>query len=187
MGLVKAAMLGMDLVASDERLRPSAAVALAKLSERRRKLHWTCTTRTGSAKTSCEEERRLLREIEAVRSRAGEAERVGTECAELLERFAQVVKVLQELDVPGALEAAGEAERRVLVEELVDMVTVFADHLEVTVAGATPLNVLYSEVGLKESETVRAGGGLVRLRHPWPCGTSRSSPIEVVEGLSLSR
>ena len=37
-----------------------------------------------------------------------------------------------------------------------DAVTVFPDHLEVTVAGAPPLNVLYSEVGLKESETVRA-------------------------------
>jgi hypothetical protein len=29
---------------------------------------------------------------------------------------------------------------------------VFPDHLEVTIGGALPLNVRYSEVGLKESE-----------------------------------
>lgn len=46
-----------------------------------------------------------------------------------------------------------------LIEELIDAVTVFPDHLEVAVAGASPLNVLYSEVGLKESENVRVGGG----------------------------
>ena len=48
---------------------------------------------------------------------------------------------------------------RVLVEELVEWVTVYPDHLEVTVAGTPPLNVLYGEVGLKESENVRVGEG----------------------------
>ena len=32
-----------------------------------------------------------------------------------------------------------------------EAVGVFPDHLEVTVTGAPPLNVLYGEVGLKES------------------------------------
>ena len=41
--------------------------------------------------------------------------------------------------------------RRVLVEELVEWVTVFPDHLEVTVAGASSPNVLYGEVELKGS------------------------------------
>jgi hypothetical protein len=31
------------------------------------------------------------------------------------------------------------------MEELVDAVTVFPDHLEVTVGGVPPINVLYSE------------------------------------------
>jgi hypothetical protein len=52
----------------------------------------------------------------------------------------------------------------VLIDELLDFVTVFPDHLEVTVGGAPPLNVLYGEVGLKESETVRVGGGTAPLR-----------------------
>jgi hypothetical protein len=34
----------------------------------------------------------------------------------------------------------------------------FPDHLEVSVGGAPPLNVRYSEVGLKESEIARVGG-----------------------------
>jgi hypothetical protein len=46
-----------------------------------------------------------------------------------------------------------------LIEELLEWVTVFPDHLEVTVAGAPPLNVLFKEVGLKESENVSVGGG----------------------------
>lgn len=50
--------------------------------------------------------------------------------------------MLQELDVQVAWEAAEDADRRVLGEELVDAVTVFPDHLEVSVAGAPPLNVL---------------------------------------------
>jgi hypothetical protein len=44
-----------------------------------------------------------------------------------------------------------------LVKEVVEWVTVFPDHLEVTVAGAPSLNVLYGEVGLKGSEIVGVG------------------------------
>jgi hypothetical protein len=47
----------------------------------------------------------------------------------------------------------------VLIDELVDGVAVFADHLEV-VHGAATLNVLVSEVGLvDQSENARVGGG----------------------------
>ncbi len=45
-----------------------------------------------------------------------------------------------------------------LIEQLVDGVSIFPDHLEVTVTGAPPLNVLYQEVGLKESGFVGVGG-----------------------------
>jgi hypothetical protein len=54
--------------------------------------------------------------------------------------------------------AATFAERRVLVEELVEAVSIFPDHLEVKVAGAPTLNVLLSEVGLKESASSGVGG-----------------------------
>ena len=54
-------------------------------------------------------------------------------------------------------EVAEERERRILVEELVEWVTVFPDHLEVTVAGALALNVRLEEVGLMGSEIVGVG------------------------------
>jgi hypothetical protein len=46
-----------------------------------------------------------------------------------------------------------------LIEELVEVLWVFPDHLEVTVTGPLPLNVRYGEVGLKESGFVGVGGG----------------------------
>ena len=78
---------------------------------------------------------------------------------ELEARFDQVAALLQELDIEAVWGAAEEQERRVLVEELVESVGVFPDHLEVTVTGAPPLNVLYQEVGLKQSGFVGVGGG----------------------------
>jgi hypothetical protein len=43
---------------------------------------------------------------------------------------------------------ADDREKRVLVDELVESVTVFPDHLEVNVAGVPRLNVAFDEVGL---------------------------------------
>jgi hypothetical protein len=66
--------------------------------------------------------------------------------------------ILTDLDIESVWRAAEIDERRVLVDELVEWVTVFPDHLEVNVTGAPTLNVLLSEVGLKESEIVGVGG-----------------------------
>jgi hypothetical protein len=57
------------------------------------------------------------------------------------------------------IDAATDQERRVLIEELLEWVTVLPDQLEVTVTGAPPLAVSYGEVGLKESQIVGVGGG----------------------------
>ena len=56
-----------------------------------------------------------------------------------------------------------------LVEELVEKVAVFPDHLEVTISGAPRLNVGLSEVGLggKQSENVGVGGPTTR-NSDWP-------------------
>lgn len=67
--------------------------------------------------------------------------------------------MLRDLDVDVLWKVAKDRERRVLVEELLEAVAIFPDHLEVTVAGAPRLNVTLSEVGLKESRTVGVGGG----------------------------
>jgi hypothetical protein len=46
-----------------------------------------------------------------------------------------LASMLQDLDIVQVWEAAEDRERRVLIEELVEWVTVYPDHLEVTVAG----------------------------------------------------
>jgi hypothetical protein len=80
--------------------------------------------------------------------------------SELDEHFERVAAALRDLDVDQVWEVATDQERRVLIEELLEWVTVFPDHLEVTVAGTPPLAVAYGEVGLKESENVGVGGGV---------------------------
>ena len=70
--------------------------------------------------------------------------------------------VLREMDVDELWEEASEQERRVLVEELLEAVSIFPDHLEVTVAGVPRLNVTLEEVGLKARvwQFVGVGGGI---------------------------
>ncbi len=47
-----------------------------------------------------------------------------------------------------------------LVDELVNEIAIFPDHLEVTVHGAPRLNMLLSELGLADqSENACVGGG----------------------------
>jgi site-specific DNA recombinase len=181
-GLVRAAVLGLRLVGGDERLREAIRRHLAggrpgkpegahgrrrrdpegtlrRLSDQRRKLLGLYYEDRIDSEFFEEEEARLSAAIKAARDeasvdRANEASR-----SELERRFEQVAAVLAELNIDQVWEAAEEHERQVLVQELLESVTVFPDHLEVTVAGAPPVNVLYREVGLKESEIVRVGEG----------------------------
>jgi hypothetical protein len=82
---------------------------------------------------------------------------------ELTMRFEQVSATLRDLDLNRIWEAATPQERRVLVEELIEEVAILPDHLEVTVAGAPKINVLFEEVGLKQSETAGVGGPTCNL------------------------
>jgi hypothetical protein len=52
---------------------------------------------------------------------------------------------------------ADERERRVFVENLLEWIKVFPDHLEVKVVGSPAINVLMFEVGLKVPEIVGVG------------------------------
>jgi len=179
-GLSRAAVLGMSLLGTDEGLqaairrrlaggtrthavagrrdrRTAPAVTLGALSERRRKLLELYYAGKISPDGFKEEEDRLSLDIEAARIRASEDEATVNALSELEQRFEEVARILTNLDVAAVWKAAEDRERRVLVEELVQWVTVFPDHLEVSVAGAPALNVLYREVGLKESGIVGVG------------------------------
>ena len=72
-------------------------------------------------------------------------------------RFEKVTSIHQVLDVEAIWAAETIKERRVLVEELLDTVAAFPDHLEVKASGVPTLNVLYGEVGMKVSENVGVG------------------------------
>jgi hypothetical protein len=53
---------------------------------------------------------------------------------------------------------ADERERRILVENLLEWIKVFPDHLEAKVVGSPQINVVFSEVGLKVPENVGVEG-----------------------------
>jgi hypothetical protein len=133
-------------------------VDLGKLSEDRKALLQLHYNGKISADGFKEEEDRLLIDIELARTQATRRASEAQTRSELEQRFERVAKVLSDLDLKAVWSAAKDSERRVLVEEFLEWVTVFPDHLEVSVIGAPPLNVLLGEVGLKESEIVGVGG-----------------------------
>jgi len=108
-----------------------------------------------------EEETRIAQAIEAAREEATGEDQASHRSDGLAPRFEEVAQVLQNIEIDRFWIEATDKERRVLVEELVEAVAFFPDHLEVTIAGAPKLNVGLSEVGLKEPEsrTVGVGGG----------------------------
>ena len=56
--------------------------------------------------------------------------------------------MLRDVDLGEPWDEATDHKRRLLIEELVERVVVFADHLEVTTAGTPRLNVRLAEPGL---------------------------------------
>jgi site-specific DNA recombinase len=182
LGLARAAVLGMGLLASDGNLRESikrqlaggaradgtrphgrtrraAADVLAEVTRKRQKLLELYYSGNITQEGFAEEERRLLDRAEAAGVQVQEEERSASRDREALERFAQLEAILTDLDVDLLWSRGTDQERRVLIDEFLEAVTVFEDHLEVKIANAPPLKVLLGEVGLKESESVGVGGG----------------------------
>jgi site-specific DNA recombinase len=180
-GLARAAVLGLSLLGSDERLQVAIRKQLAhttvtptqprqpkgfnpvaelqRLSEARRKLLDLYYASKISADGFQEEERRLCGAIEAARQQAAESQLEERLKSDLELRFEQVASILTNLDIDAVWKAAEDQERRILIEELLEWVTVFPDHLEVKVTATPALNVLFSEVGLMGSDLVGVGGG----------------------------
>ena len=72
---------------------------------------------------------------------------------DLAERFEGVAAILREMDIDRIWKEATPAERRVLIEELIEAVVVYPDHLQVQGSGTPPLNVTLAEVGLRDPGT----------------------------------
>ena len=181
LGLARAAVMGLRLVGHDENLRrairrrlagghPDAAAprrtrraapakTLKALNDERRKLLDLYYAEKISADGFHQEEARIATAIETVRQQLaleGDEERLKTD---LEVRFEEVARILANLDMVEVWAEANERERRILVENLLEWIKVFPDHLEVKVAGSPPINVMLSEVGLKVPENVGVGGG----------------------------
>jgi DNA invertase Pin-like site-specific DNA recombinase len=179
-GLLRAALLGVRLIAQDDTLqaairreldgqqrsarsaggRPAPASALAALSDRRRKLLELHYAGKISADLFAEEEQRCGLQIAALQMDAAEVEAEEARQAKIAEQFEEVLSYLRTLDIDAIWAAATDTERRVLLDELLSGVAVFPDHLEVSVNGAPKINVRLKEVGLVEqSGFSRVGGG----------------------------
>lgn len=83
--------------------------------------------------------------------------------------FEQLAQILESVNLGELWEDATEQQRRTILDELLDDVTAHRDRLSVTIHGAPPLDVAFSEVGLKDSELSRVGGAspTVSTRDPW--------------------
>jgi hypothetical protein len=79
----------------------------------------------------------------------GTAENEARERAAAVEaEFERIAAYLADIDVDALWDLAHEKERRVLIDEMLDRIDVYADHLVVRVHGAPALNVTLEEVGL---------------------------------------
>jgi site-specific DNA recombinase len=180
-GLERAALLGLRLLAEDKALQkairrqlasagqatesPShrrAEPALGELVDRRRKLLELYYAGSIDAELFAQEEERLTSEIQELRQEDERAREETSRRAEVALRFDDVLGILSELNPDEIWAEATDQERRVLVEELLDVVAIFPDHLEVTVNGAMRLNVTLDEVGLTGGrwQFVGVGGGI---------------------------
>lgn len=180
-GLLRAALLGLRLVGSDENLqrairreldgarlgarqvgsraRQRTTKALGDLTERRRKLLELYYADHISADLFAAEEQHLAHQITALRAEQVEIEDTVAIKDELGRRFESVLATFEQLDFERVWEAATDQERRVLIEELLEAVTVYPDHLEVAVHGAPKINVLLGEVGLVDQSVFAGVGG----------------------------
>lgn len=136
-----------------------AAEHLQKLYDQRTKLLRLHYDDLISADQFGEEQARLTAEIENHEAEANAAALEAVELDDLGRRFEEVAALVDQLDLDRLWDAANETEKRTLLDELLDNVTVHPDRLEVRIHGAPPLNVGFSEVGLKDSELSRVGGG----------------------------
>ena len=128
---------------------PTGSERVAELREQRRKLLSLHYEGHISSEQFGEEQARLTIEIETLEESTTRAAAAKLQADDVTNRFEQLITVLDRIDVAQLWEAATDEERRTLLDELLDSVTVLDDRLLVGVHGAPPLAVAFSEVGLK--------------------------------------
>jgi hypothetical protein len=126
----------------------STTDGLAALDRRRRKLLELHYADQISAELFGQQEREIAEQIEMIRHEGELHQAEMEERDTIAARFEQVAAILRDLDFDQQWLEATDQERRTLVEEMVEQVVVFPDHLEVVIYSAPKLNVTLAEVGL---------------------------------------
>jgi site-specific DNA recombinase len=167
-GLHRAAVLGLRVLANDADLQaairaqlsaqpqtdprrgPSTASVIASLRVKERKLLDLYYADKIDQDGFAEESKRLTTQRHALEREVSELELAlrTSEWASL--KFEQVSEVLAALNIEELWDEASVAERRILIEDLVDSVNIFPDQLTVEIVGAPPILVTLQEVGLNQ-------------------------------------
>ena len=187
-GLHRAAVLGLQLIGEDEHLQaairrqlerartpaPKAGGGHARRSSRvvedlqgqRRKLLRLYYDDKIGADLFAEEEGRLSVAIREAQ-RESDADRAAVVRNDAVDRhFDDVAALLATLDIDRTWKAATEVERRVLIDEFIEEISVLPDYLDVKVHGAPALHIRYQGVGMKESGIARVGGPYATIATP---------------------
>lgn len=131
---------------------------LAELRRQRDKLLILHLDDKISADQFGEQQARITTEIENLEYETTNAVEAQLQAGDLSQRFEDVAELLTSLNVSDLWEHADESERRTLLDELLQDVTVHPDRLPETPHGAPTPNVGFSEVGLNDSELSGVGG-----------------------------
>ena len=181
-GLHRAAVLGLRLIGDDEQLQAAIRLQLERartpalkaggghaarryrrvaedLQGQRRKLLRLYYDDKVGADLFAEEEARLSVAIREAQRETEAAHVEAVRSDDVDRHFDEVAAVLASLDIDRTWSVATEVERRVLIDEFIEEISVLPDYLDVKVHGAPPLHVRYQEVGMKESGFDRVGGG----------------------------
>ena len=128
------------------------------MAQRRKLLRLYYADKVG-ADLFAEEEARLSAALREAQREVDDARVEVARGDDIAQHFEEVAQLLATLDVDRTWKAATGVERRVVIDEFIEEITVLPDYLDVKVHGAPAVHVLYQEVGLKESGFDRVGGG----------------------------
>ena len=182
LGMERATVLGLRLLSEDTELRDAIRVEIQRrIEESERPLRPYGPPPPPEEETITEKRRELLTLlhsqqispdlIEGINAelsgqvaslRAAPPANVPAEGRQTVERFEEVAAFLMDLDMDRIWSEATEAEQRVLVQEMLEGIWIYPDHLEVKVAGTPKLNVTLDEVGLKPALPTRGVGERTR-------------------------
>ena len=165
-GLHRATVLGLRVLADDVDLQSairhqlnahrseeapqalSVTSATASLKVKERKLLDLFYADRIDADAFAAEHQRLTQRMKALHDELAVVERERNQRDMASAHFDQLAALLADLDLERLWQTASTAERRTLVEDLVDAVRIYPDRLTVQIAGSPPILVTLDEVGL---------------------------------------